>query len=119
MLFARLALVLVAIQTTSAEQTPLTSEIRPIITPEFTHFVETLRESESVPGIALGVVHEGRTVANSWGIRSEDGTNVTSDVSTIAFTQHSLPTSVHFADSFRHRFLLKGVCIRCIGHSDR
>lgn len=51
------------------------------ITPEFSKYVENLMKEGGVPGLALGVVHAtGETEYGAWGVRSEEGEMMSTDV---------------------------------------
>lgn len=56
---------------------------RKAITPDIRQFAEDVLRNGSVPGAAIGVVWPDRPVElTTFGIKSEDGTNMTTDVST-------------------------------------
>lgn len=53
-----------------------------ILTPDIVQFVQDIVEADGVPGLTLAVVHKtGPAEFGSWGIKSENGTNMTTDVS--------------------------------------
>lgn len=54
---------------------------RKAITPELSNFIEGLVKDATVPGLALGVVHaDGESEYGAWGIRTEEGDDMTTDV---------------------------------------
>lgn len=70
--------------------TPQSDEVaRQVITPEFSELARKLMAKGDVPGLSVGVVRWSESSASnadvefgSWGIMSEQGANVTADVST-------------------------------------
>jgi hypothetical protein len=55
-----------------------------ILTPDFVEAVQGIVDAENIPGLTLAIVREtGLTELGAWGIKSEDGTNMTTDVSLI------------------------------------
>jgi hypothetical protein len=53
-----------------------------ILTPDFVEAVQGIVDAEDIPGLTLAIVREtGPTELGTWGIKSEDGTNMTTDVS--------------------------------------
>lgn len=57
--------------------------VNQIITPDLSEYVQQLREQWNIPGMTLGVVHSGGKVElEAWGQRTEDGDEMTTDVST-------------------------------------
>lgn len=67
--------------------TPVASnDFKRAITPELSEYVEGLLKDAGVPGLALGVVHaNGESEYGAWGIRSEEGEEMTTDVCFPAF----------------------------------
>ena len=52
-----------------------------ILTPDFVKAVQDVVDAEKIPGLTLAIVREtGPTELGAWGIKSEDGTNMTTDV---------------------------------------
>lgn len=82
----------------------------PVIDAKFSSYVEHLLDKEEIKGVSLAVVKPGGdTEYGAWGIRTEDGEKMTSDVS----LQHlSIQTAAKISrisvDALQHRILLKG-----------
>jgi hypothetical protein len=52
-----------------------------ILTPDFVETVQEIVDAGGVPGLTLAIVYEsGPAELGAWGIRSENGTNMTTDV---------------------------------------
>ena len=53
-----------------------------ILTPDVVQFVQNIVEADEIPGLTLTIVHKTRPAEfGAWGIKSENGTNMTTDVS--------------------------------------
>ncbi len=53
-----------------------------ILTPDVVQFVQKIVEADGIPGLTLAVVHKTRPAEfGAWGIKSENGTKMTTDVS--------------------------------------
>src|SRR5258708_39542927 len=53
-----------------------------ILTPDVVQAVQEIVDSEGVPGLTLAIVNKtGPAEFGAWGIKSENGTNMTTDVS--------------------------------------
>jgi hypothetical protein len=53
-----------------------------ILTPDVVQFVQNIVEADEIPGLTLAIVHKTRPAEfGAWGIKSENGTNMTTDVS--------------------------------------
>jgi CubicO group peptidase (beta-lactamase class C family) len=53
-----------------------------ILTPDVIKFVQNIVEADGIPGLTLAVVHKNSPAEfGAWGIKSENGTNMTTDVS--------------------------------------
>ena len=64
-----------------APQAPFAVKHKQIITPQLSHFVEKLRAEANIPGLTLGLVHaDGQAEYGAWGIKDEDGTEMTPEV---------------------------------------
>ncbi|KAI0005373.1 beta-lactamase/transpeptidase-like protein [Russula compacta] len=51
-----------------------------ILTPDFVEIVQEIVDTEGIPGLTLAVVYKtGPPELGAWGIKSEDGTNMTTD----------------------------------------
>ena len=57
------------------------SASRRVLTPEFKQFVQEIIDKYDVPGLTLGVLHEGEVELGAWGRRTEDNDPMTEDVS--------------------------------------
>ena len=52
-----------------------------VLTPDFVEIVQEIVDTEGIPGLTLAVVYKtGPPELGAWGIKSEDGTNMTTDV---------------------------------------
>jgi hypothetical protein len=52
-----------------------------ILTPDFVEFVQGIVDSEGIPGLTLAIVSKtGPAEFGAWGIKSENGTKMTTDV---------------------------------------
>jgi hypothetical protein len=52
-----------------------------ILTPDFVEFVQGVVDSEGIPGLTLAIVSKtGPAEFGAWGIKSENGTKMTTDV---------------------------------------
>ena len=52
-----------------------------ILTPDFIQYVQEIADSEGIPGLTLAVVSKtGPAEFGAWGIKSENGTKMTTDV---------------------------------------
>jgi hypothetical protein len=52
-----------------------------ILTPDFVQVVQNVVDSENIPGLTIAIVREnGPTELGAWGIKSEDGAKMTTDV---------------------------------------
>lgn len=54
------------------------------ITPEVEKLVERLLNEADIPGLSLGVVHGDEIELGEWGVKTEDGANMTADVSDVS-----------------------------------
>jgi hypothetical protein len=53
----------------------------PILTPDLVQFVQNIVETDGIPGLTLAIVHKtGPAEFGAWGIKSENGTKMTTDV---------------------------------------
>ena len=52
-----------------------------VLTPEFVEFVQQVVDADQIPGLTMAVVYKtGPAEVGAWGIKSENGTNMTTDV---------------------------------------
>ena len=53
-----------------------------VLTPDVIQSVQKIVEADGIPGLTLAIVHKTRPAEfGAWGIKSENGTNMTTDVS--------------------------------------
>jgi hypothetical protein len=53
-----------------------------VLTPDVVQFVQEIVEADEIPGLTLAIVHKTRPAEfGAWGIKSENGTKMTTDVS--------------------------------------
>ena len=53
-----------------------------VLTPDFVQLVQNIVDANGVPGLTLAIVHKtGPAEFGGWGIKSENGTKMTTDVS--------------------------------------
>jgi hypothetical protein len=53
-----------------------------ILTPDVIQSVQKIVEADGIPGLTLAIVHKTRPAEfGAWGIKSENGTKMTTDVS--------------------------------------
>lgn len=54
------------------------------LTPELVEWIQGQVDTKVLPGVAVAVVHDdGSLEYGNWGVRTEDGVNMTSDVSVL------------------------------------
>jgi hypothetical protein len=59
-----------------------------ILTPDFVETVQQIVDADEIPGLTLAVVYKnGSSELGAWGIKSEDGTKMTTDVRYIIAAQ--------------------------------
>jgi CubicO group peptidase (beta-lactamase class C family) len=52
-----------------------------ILTPDVVQLVQEIVEADGIPGLTLAIVHKSKPAEfGAWGIKSENGTNMTTDV---------------------------------------
>ena len=52
-----------------------------ILTPDVVQFVQNIVQADGIPGLTLAIVHKTKPAEfGAWGIKSENGTNMTTDV---------------------------------------
>jgi hypothetical protein len=55
-----------------------------ILTPDVVQLVQNIVDADGIPGLTLAIVHKTRPAEfGAWGIKSENGTKMTTDVSYI------------------------------------
>ena len=53
-----------------------------VLTPDVVQLVQNIVEADGIPGLTLAIVHKTKPAEfGAWGIKSENGTNMTTDVS--------------------------------------
>ena len=58
-----------------------TSTSTTILTPDFVEFVQEVVDAEKIQGLTVAIVHKTRPPElGAWGIKYENGTNMTTDV---------------------------------------
>jgi len=68
-----------ATDATASSATPPT-----VLTPDFVQAVQQTVDADGIPGLTLAVVNKnGPPELGAWGIKSEDGTNMTTDVRSV------------------------------------
>jgi len=96
--------------------TPATS----ILTPDFVEVVQQIVDAEKIPGLTLAVVYkDGSSELDAWGIKSEDGTNMTTDVRHIFGPPRGTDrNAICLVDAVQYCFLFKGLPLDFSGDSD-
>jgi hypothetical protein len=65
-------------------QSVLNGTFGSVLTPDVVQFVQSIVEADGIPGLTLAIVHKTRPAEfGAWGIKSESGTKMTTDVSYI------------------------------------
>jgi hypothetical protein len=66
----------------NGRQSVLNGTFGSVLTPDVVQFVQEIVEADGIPGLTLAIVHKARPAEfGAWGIKSENGTKVTTDVS--------------------------------------
>jgi len=66
----------------NGRQSALNGTFGSILTPGVVQFVQKIVEADGIPGLTLAIVHKtGPAEFGAWGIKSENGTKMTTDVS--------------------------------------
>ena len=88
-----------------------------VITPVVDKLVVELMDASGIPGLSLGVVRpDGEIEFGNWGIRSEKGDNVTSEVSKRACHDMHI-TGIVCADVVRYSVLQQSIPRKRDGHT--
>lgn len=97
-----------------------------IVTPELNAFVQEIVDRNKIPGLSLGVVHGTDYISETgtWGRRTEDGAEVTPDVSTMLLPLiepdqiSSLTPSLYILDFVFLSLMFKGLSVGLSRHLD-
>jgi hypothetical protein len=66
----------------TGRQSAVNGTSSPILTPDLVQLVQKIVEADEIPGLTLAIVPKtGPAEFGAWGIKSENGTNMTTDVS--------------------------------------
>lgn len=69
------------------------------LTPDLVEYIQNQIDTKVLPGVAVAVVHDdGSLEYGSWGVRTEDGVNMTTDVSLGAMSCETLCGDLDEAD---------------------
>ena len=92
-----------------------------ILTPDVVSAVQHVIDTEKIPGLALAVVFKnGSSELGAWGIKSENGTNMTTNVRNIlGGSKRTDWTTIYFLDAVQYRLLLKSFPLCFSGYSHR
>jgi hypothetical protein len=94
-----------------------------ILTPDFVDAVQKVVDSEGIPGLTLAVVYKnGSSELGAWGIKSEDGTKMTTDVRNILGDSQRTDTdgtTIYLLDAVQYRLLFKSLSLCFYGNTDR
>ena len=92
-----------------------------ILTPDFVQAVQQTVDADGIPGLALAIVYKnGSSELGAWGIKNENGTNMTTDVRYIfAGSRRTNEIIIYLIDALQHRLLLKGLPLRFSWDPDR
>jgi hypothetical protein len=107
----------------SAQQVARSSSGTPasILTPNFVGAVQQVIKKYEIPGLAMAVIYKnGSSELGAWGIKSEDGTNMTTNVRNIlGRSKRTDGTMIYLSDAVQHCFLLKGLPLCVSRNLDR
>jgi hypothetical protein len=92
-----------------------------VLTPEFVETVQEIVSAEGIPGLTLAFVNlTGPPELGTWGIKSENGANMTTDVSLLlGGFKCTDATVVCLADIVQYCRLVKGLPLRLSRDSDQ
>jgi hypothetical protein len=95
-----------------------------ILTPDFVEFVQAIVDADEIKGLTMAVVHKtGPAELGAWGINSENGTKMTTDVrrnyAELPEARGTDVTMICLADTVQYCLLLKGLPLRFSGDIDR
>jgi hypothetical protein len=84
-----------------------------ILTPDFVEAVQQVVDADGIPGLTLAVVYKnGPSELGAWGLKDEDGTNMTTDVRSACIFGGFRSTDeaeICLVDALQYRLLLKGL----------
>ena len=85
-----------------------------ILTPDFVQAIQQTVDADGIPGLALAIVYKnGSSELGAWGIKDEDGTNMTTDVRYILAGSRCIDEMmICLVDALQYRLLLKGLPLR-------
>lgn len=111
----------VQVPLSGSSNAPVVPRAQKAITPEFSKYVENLMKEGGVPGLALGVVHaNGESEYGAWGIRSEEGEGMTTDVrylrASADLASKAYSKFIHGLDNNLSCFMLQSISFRLHGH---
>lgn len=67
-----------AVEAVASKERRLTPDV---LTPDFVESVQKIVDAEGIPGLTLAIVNKtGPAELGAWGIKSENGTKITTDV---------------------------------------
>jgi len=91
-----------------------------ILTPDFVDAVQQVVDSKKIPGLTLAVVYKnGSSELGAWGIKSEDGIKMTTDVRNIlGGSQCTDGTTIYLLDAVQYRLLFKSLPLCFSGNTD-
>jgi hypothetical protein len=70
-----------ATPTSITKRSTLSGTLPSILTPDFVEVMQQIVDVNGIPGLTLAVVYQnGSSELGAWGIKSENGTNMTTDV---------------------------------------
>jgi hypothetical protein len=91
-----------------------------ILTPDFVDVVQQIVDSYKIPGLTLAVVYkDGSSERGAWGIKSEDGTKMTTDVRNILGGSKCTDETIYLSDAVQYRLLFESFPLCFSGNSDR
>jgi hypothetical protein len=105
----------------SAQQVARSGTPASILTPNFVDAVQQVVEKYEIPGLTMAVIYKnGSSELGAWGIKSEDGTNMTTDVRNIlGRSKRTDGHTIYLSDVVQYCFLLKGLPLCVSGNLDR
>jgi hypothetical protein len=110
-LLSILPIILTLINAADATASSATPPI--ILTPDFVQAVQQIVDADLIPGLTLAVVYKNEPPElGAWGIKDEDGTNMTTNVRSACILGGFRGTdemTIRLLDAFQYRLLLKGL----------
>ena len=94
-----------------------------VLTPDFVESVQNIVDAEGIPGLTLAIVNKtGPAELGAWGIKSENGTKMTTDVHSIEHSWRAFKPTDGFmclVDTFQYWLLLKSLPLCFSRNRDR